>query len=202
MNCISARSSRASAPFSTTKRAPDSFAAVSKSIRPERFADLEMLARLEAVGKCGGAPWRRTSTLSCSSLPSGTSASGRLGIAASSRSSAAAAAFSCASISGIATLSRPTSCLSVSASAASLRPIAAPISFEAALRRSCAFCNSRIAARRRSSSAISAADAGLKPATRQTLVESAGIVANGLDVVHEITQPAAAGAPGPGRRRR
>ncbi len=34
MNCDNARSSRASAPLSTTKRAPDIFAAVSKSIRP------------------------------------------------------------------------------------------------------------------------------------------------------------------------
>ena len=47
MNWASARSSRASAPFSTTKRAPDSFAAVSKSMRPQRLADLEMLLRLK-----------------------------------------------------------------------------------------------------------------------------------------------------------
>src|SRR5208337_4612417 len=34
MNCSSARERRASAPFSTTKRAPESFAAASKSISP------------------------------------------------------------------------------------------------------------------------------------------------------------------------
>ena len=40
---------RARPPFSTTKREPDNFAAVSKSIMPERFAQLEMLLRLERV---------------------------------------------------------------------------------------------------------------------------------------------------------
>ena len=63
MNCISARSSRASAPLSTTKRAPESFAAVVEIHQAERLADLEMLLRLEAVGKAaaarrGGAPRR------------------------------------------------------------------------------------------------------------------------------------------------
>ena len=47
MNAPSARSSRASAPRRTTKRAPESRAAASKSISPSALADVEVLARRE-----------------------------------------------------------------------------------------------------------------------------------------------------------
>ena len=82
MNCSSARDSRASAPFRTTNRAPDSFAAASKSIRPSASPISKCSFGVKPSGKSGGAPWRRTSTLSFSSLPSGTSSNGRLGISA------------------------------------------------------------------------------------------------------------------------
>ena len=49
MNCPSARSSRASPFFSTTKRAPDNFAASLEIHLAERFAELEMLLRRERV---------------------------------------------------------------------------------------------------------------------------------------------------------
>ena len=48
MNWPSARSSRASGPRSTTKRAPAIFAAVGEVHHAERLAQLEMLLRLEA----------------------------------------------------------------------------------------------------------------------------------------------------------
>ena len=85
MNWPSARSSRASAPFRTTNRAPDTFAARSKSMQAQRLADLEVLLGLE-VEVFGGLPTVRTSLLSCSSAPSGTSARGMLGMTASASS--------------------------------------------------------------------------------------------------------------------
>ena len=51
MNCISARSSRASSPFSTTKRAPDSLRGGLEIHHAERFADLVMLLAAEGVRK-------------------------------------------------------------------------------------------------------------------------------------------------------
>ena len=56
MNCMSARSSRASAPFSTTKRAPESFAAASKSIRPSASPISKCSFGLKPSGNFGGAP--------------------------------------------------------------------------------------------------------------------------------------------------
>ena len=43
MNAASARSRRASAPFNATKRAPESRAAASKSIMPQRFAERDVI---------------------------------------------------------------------------------------------------------------------------------------------------------------
>ena len=131
-------------------------------------ADLDIVVLVLAVGHIGG---------------------GRLGIAASSFSSAAPAPPSAASISGIVAFSVATSAFSASAAAASLRAIAAPISFEAALRRSCAFCNSPIAARRWSSSAISVSRARRQTAPREAGVEGRGIVADRLDVMHGSPDP-------------
>ena len=87
MNAPSARSSRASAPFSTTKRAPEIFAAVSKSIRPSASPISKCCLRLE-VETSAASPTLRTSLLSFSSLPTGTSSSGRLGMTASASRSA------------------------------------------------------------------------------------------------------------------
>ena len=78
MNEASARSSRASAPVSTTKRAPDSFAARSKSISPS--ASPSSKCSRAGNSKAGGCPQRRSSTFADSSGPSGTSSAGRFGI--------------------------------------------------------------------------------------------------------------------------
>ena len=78
MNWPSARSSRASWPFSTVKRAPESFAARSKSIRPS--ASPISKCSFAQFGRGGTSPTLRISTLSCSSLPTGTSSSGTLGM--------------------------------------------------------------------------------------------------------------------------
>ena len=51
MNCSSARSSRASAPFSTTKRAPDIFGRGVEIHEAEPLADLKVLFRLEPFRK-------------------------------------------------------------------------------------------------------------------------------------------------------
>ena len=56
MNCSSARSSRASAPFNTTKRAPDSFAAASKSMSPSASPISKCSFGVKPSGKLGGAP--------------------------------------------------------------------------------------------------------------------------------------------------
>ena len=79
MKWPSARSSRARAPRSSTKRAPDIFAAVAKSISPSasprEWCSWALFIRL-------GSPWRRISTLSDSSAPSGTPVIGGVGQAA------------------------------------------------------------------------------------------------------------------------
>ncbi len=64
-------------PLFTTKRAPESLAAVSKSIEAEGLADLEMLLGREGIGTL--LAHHLSSTLSCSSLPSGTVSSGTWG---------------------------------------------------------------------------------------------------------------------------
>ncbi len=51
MNCASARWTRATAPFSTTKRLPESLAAVSKSMPGLTAGNIEVLARGEGVGR-------------------------------------------------------------------------------------------------------------------------------------------------------
>jgi hypothetical protein len=78
MNCASARWSRAMLPRRTTKRAPDSFAAVAKS-SPAIAAGMSKCSR-GAKSSVRGVPQRRSSTLAVSSGPSGTSGSGRFGM--------------------------------------------------------------------------------------------------------------------------
>ena len=123
--------------------APDSLAARSKSIMAERFADLEMLlrpvrARRHRRRRCA------ISTLSCSSLPTGTSSSGMLGMTAARRPAPCRAARSSASPSWHEGLDLATSAFSVfGLSPSSFCAMALPISLEAALRRSCASCSGR-----------------------------------------------------------
>ncbi len=161
MNCERARSKRASGPLLTTNRAPEIFVAVSKSIRPS--ASPMSKCSFGAKSTARGSPTRRNSTLSFSSRPSGTSSSGVLGISASALSSAKIASRSSASNSASAVFKSPTSIFKALARSASPAFIAAPISFDAALRRSCVACALVIALRRRSSSARSFSASGSRP---------------------------------------
>ena len=78
MKFISARSSFAPMSQYTAKRAPVSLAARSRSSTPSSSPSSQ--CGLGVKSNCGGAPQRRTSTLSASLLPTGTLSSGRLGI--------------------------------------------------------------------------------------------------------------------------
>src|SRR5215212_7154764 len=160
MNWPSARSRRASCPFSTTKREPESFAAVSKSIR--RIASPSSKCSFGAA-KLRGLPKRLFSMLPCSSAPTGTSGFGRFGISASALSSAALASRSAASSCGAVSLRPATSAISACARASSFFAFAWPISFDSALRRCCASCAAAMARRRSSSSAMSCAAIGASP---------------------------------------
>ncbi len=71
---------RASCPFSTTKRAPESFAAVSKSISPSASPSWKCSM---AWWTGGFLPHSRWMTLNVSSGPTGTSSAGGLGMTAS-----------------------------------------------------------------------------------------------------------------------
>ena len=84
---MSARASRAPAPVSTANRAPASLTPRSKSRMP-RAGPISQCGR-GAKSNSGGAPCRRTSTLSASERPTGTLACGRFGsLSAHSRRSA------------------------------------------------------------------------------------------------------------------
>ena len=100
MNCAMARSSLASLPFSTTKRAPDILLAAAKSISP--VASPSATWSLGAKAKLRWLPTRRISTLPVSSVPSGTSSNGRLGSTSRRRVSSA----SSSAASGLALLQR------------------------------------------------------------------------------------------------
>ena len=187
MNWPSARSSRASWPFSTVKRAPDSFAARSKSIRPS--ASPISKCSFTQFGRGATRPTLRTSTLSCSSAPTGTSSSGTLGSTASTSSSALSLSRSACSAPARNALISLTSSFSRSASAMSLLRMALPISLEAALRRSCLVCNSPRWARRASSFAEHIIDGRarlfLRPLTlHQRVDEGLRVLANPFDVEH------------------
>src|SRR6185437_7593634 len=84
MKAASARSSRASPPLRTTKRAPEIFPARAKSIcrKPSPSATWSFGVK----AKLRGEPWLRKSLLSRSSLPSGTSSRGMFRMPASSAS--------------------------------------------------------------------------------------------------------------------
>ena len=79
MNCASARSSLAANPFSSAKRAPESFAAVSKFIRSSSSPSSQ--CGFGSKEKVGFLPHFLISMLSVSSIPTGTSSLQRLGMA-------------------------------------------------------------------------------------------------------------------------
>jgi hypothetical protein len=173
MKLASARSSLASAPFSTTKREPDSLAATSKSIRPSASPISKCCFGSKSNSR--GLPSLRTSTLAVSSGPTGTSSAGTLGMAASASSSSRSISFAAASASGIRSLIPATSPISASARASSFAFLASPISFDAALRRSCNPCSSAISPRRFSSSATRPSAWGSSPRLSSALSKASGL---------------------------
>ena len=159
MNCAIARSSRASAPFSTTKREPDNFAARAKSIWPS-FSPIASCGS-GAKLKRGGSPTRRISRFALSSGPSGTSSAGRFGRLAKSasicwRNSAVFAAV-------VASASLLPSTWRSSASIGSPRDFAPPISRDRRLRAACASCAAVSNARHSLSSASTCSAQGGRP---------------------------------------
>ena len=164
MNWPSARSSRASWPFSTTNRAPLMREAASKSIRPS--------APPRSTWSLGeamwfGSPQRRSSTLSSSSSPTGTSAMGRLGRAASRSKSSALAAFSASAWAAPAPFRLSTSASRRWASASFFWALAWPISLESSLRLAWAVSAAVLAARTLPSSSIAWAAAPERPFAAQ-----------------------------------
>ncbi len=187
MKAPSARSSRASAPFSTTKRAPEIFAAVAKSISPSaspiskcclrlvklelrRRADLAhllvvllVLAERHVVERQVGNDGERIAQLAVQ-LALGFLALGELSFSAA------------------------TSAISALALASSFAALAAPISFDAALRRACASCSLVTWPRRASSSAISSADNGASPRFLSPASNAAG-----LSLIHLMSNTSISG---------
>ena len=187
MNWPSARSSRASWPLSTVKRLPESFAARSKSIMPS-VSPISKCSRVQ-LERGLTSPTLRTSTLSCSSAPTGTSRSGTLGMTASASSSALSSSRSMASAPDSHSLMAVTSPFSSSALAASPERMALPISFEAALRRSWRSCRRPRWARRASSLAIRSSTVSLRLLggplpLHQRFGERLRVFANPFDVEH------------------
>ena len=144
-----ARSSRAIAPLSTTKREPDSLAAVSKSISPKSSPSSKCCFGSNAY--VFGSPHVRTSILSLSSLPGGTSSSGALGSVESASRKRASISRSCSSPDWIISLASATSAISFCAVSSSPDALALPMSLDAELRLACASCNCCTSARRSSS---------------------------------------------------
>ena len=147
------------APCSTTKRAPEIFAAAAKSISP--VASPSATWSLGAKLKLRWLPTRRSSTLPVSSVPSGTSSNGRLGSTSSRRVSSASS--SAASASPVFSDSSSAATSAISASAGSPLPLAMPICRLSALRLAWADSLSEMAARRRLSISSSSADSGARP---------------------------------------
>ncbi len=171
MNCAIARLSRAMPPLRKVKRAPDIFAAVSKSM-PRAGPMSACSAGLKCM-VCG-LDQRATSTLSSSSAPCGTPSAGKLGMAASAASSAADFCRSSSSSAGMVCLSCATSAFSASAVSVSPWPMALPIALEASLRRLCASCSRVVSARRSSSSASRLAAMGSRPRSASPASKASG----------------------------
>ena len=157
-----ARSSRARSAFRNTKRAPDTFAADSKSIIPSASPSSKCCLG-SMIGL--GVPTLRTSTFACSSLPTGTSSRGKFGMTSSAFCNSASRRFTSSSPAASLSFSALTSAIKVAAAASSLFFFAVPISFDAALRRAWMSFSAVISRRRRSSRSISAAAIAGKPRT-------------------------------------
>ena len=171
MKAPSARSRRASAPLSTTKRAPDMRLAAAKSISPS--ASPISTWSLASKSKLLGSPTLRISRLALSSAPMGTAALATLGRPASRSRSRASRSRSASSRSRSSFLSPATS--STSARTSSPRALAAPISFDARLRRACSSCRSVRQARSSSSRVRMSAAAGAKPRLASAASNGAGL---------------------------
>jgi hypothetical protein len=185
MNCPSARSSRANCPVSTVKRLPDSRAARSKSISPSNSPISK--CSLAQFGRGGTRPTLRSSRLSCSSLPTGTSSSGRFGTTAAKSRSSRSRRRSSASAPARNALISLTSAFSRSAVAASPARIALPISREAALRRSWRSCSLPRCARRASSSDSSPSTADRASDADHCRFTSAATTFSGFSRIHLIS---------------
>ncbi len=149
MNCASARWRRTTAPERMTKRLPESFAAVSKSM-PGFAAGISKCSR-GLKSNARGAPHRLISTLAVSSGPTGTSSSGRLGTPISRSWRAASAWAASASSRAISSFFSVTSARRRSNSASSPLALAAPTALLAALRSARASSAALMRARRVSS---------------------------------------------------
>ncbi len=160
MKLISARSSCAPAPISTAKRAPEIFAARSKS-RP-RAAPISSCS-FGVKANCRFSPHSRTSALADSSGPSGTSADGRFGRPESCWRSASENSRSLASRVGIRSLSCATSAIRAAAPDSSFLALAAPIAFDASFRRACASWSAVTVSRSALSCSRMAAACGSRP---------------------------------------
>ena len=159
MKADKARSIRASAPDKTTKRAPDILAAVLKSIWPS--ASPRSKCSLASKPKSFSSPHLRSSRLSSSSAPSGTSSAGILGISLKISSSLSPAFLTAASASACASLDSATSFISASVSSPWL--FFWPMIFDSSLRRVCSSCAVVCASRRRLSISIKSAAIGSSP---------------------------------------
>ena len=150
---------RAICPFITTKREPVSLTAAAKS-RPECISPSVTWSRT-SKSNSRGVPQRLTSTLSFSSLPTGTSSAGKLGmVSAISRISACKAsssAFAASSSSPSLFTSRRKGSIS------SPRAFAWPMDFDRELRSACRFSVLTCNTLRRSSRAPSLSTSSLKP---------------------------------------
>ena len=171
MKLASARSMCASAPDSTTKRAPDILAAVSKSIRPS--ASPMSKCSLGVKSNAGLSPQVRISSFAASSAPSGTSASGRLGSSAIVVSSTISAAL--ASISASASAFLVSDTLAIRSPASSPLALSAPTSFDSLLRSAWISWASVCNWRRFSSSPIRPADCGSRPRRAMALSNSCAL---------------------------
>ncbi len=154
------------------KRDPDSFAAIARS--SPGFTPGMSKCSTGWKSSARGSPQRRISTLSSSSLPKGTSSSGRFGISASRAVSVASSSAACAFSAATSAFFSATSARRRSNSASSPRPLAAPTSFEARFCSACAVSAARIFARRLSSIDSSSPDSGASPRRARAASKAAG----------------------------
>ena len=170
MNWPSARSSRASGPRSTTKRAPAIFAAAAKSIMPSASPSSKCCFGWKPRSR--GSPCCFSTTLAVSSGPSGTSGSSTFGRPSSTRLIASSSAAACVSSASMSSRSAVASASSADVSAPLRLPC--PTSRDSALRRACFSCSAVSAARRSASCASSSDDTGASPRRASAASKPAG----------------------------